>query len=159
MSLLYRREFLKFYSKSIQFERFTDTRTKTIFHRRNTSWNTGVAVQDNAAQQWWSSTILAVNTISNTGKYTKTVHPDFFGEDGGRSSHHSNLQNQWLQVVDYDEDTGNQRGKPSTLTYSFPYTQHTIITSWAQTRIITGQFDSLTDIPIDWLILETIDSW
>ena len=28
-----------------------DTQTKTIFHRHNTSYNTGVAVQDNAAQQ------------------------------------------------------------------------------------------------------------
>ena len=28
-----------------------DTQTKTIFHRRNRSYNTGVAVQDNAAQQ------------------------------------------------------------------------------------------------------------
>ena len=59
------------------------------------------------------------------------VHPDFFGEDGGRSSHHSDLENQWLQVVDYDEDTGDQNGKPSTLPYPFPYTQHIIITSIA----------------------------
>ena len=50
------------------------------------------------------------------------VHPDFFGEDGGRSSHHSDLENQWLQVVDYDEDTGDQNGKPSTLPYPFPCT-------------------------------------
>ena len=47
-------------------------------------YNTGVAVQDNAAQQWWYSAILAANKISNTGK---------FGEDGGRSSHHSDLKN------------------------------------------------------------------
>ena len=56
------------------------------------------------------------------------VHPDFFGEDGGRSSHHSDLENQWLQVVDYDEDTSNQNGKPSTLPYPFPYPQRIIIT-------------------------------
>ena len=37
-------------------------------------------MQDNAAQQWWYSTILAANTISNTGKFAKMVHPDFFGE-------------------------------------------------------------------------------
>ena len=72
----------------------TDTQTKTIFHQHNTSYNTGVAVQDNAAQQWWYSTILAANTISNTGKFAKMVHPDFFGEDGGRSSHQSDLENQ-----------------------------------------------------------------
>ena len=59
------------------------------------------------------------------------VHPDFFGEDGGRSSHHSDLENQWLQVVDYDEDTGDQNDKPSTLPYPFPYTQRFIITSIA----------------------------
>ena len=53
-----------------------------------------VAVQDNAAQQLWYSTILAANTISNTGKFAKMVHPNFFGEDGGRSSHYSDLKNQ-----------------------------------------------------------------
>ena len=34
------------------------------------------------------------------------VHPGFFGEDGGTSSHHSDLENQWLQVADYDEESG-----------------------------------------------------
>ena len=50
-------------------------------------------VQDNAAQQWWYSTILAANTISNTGKFAKMVHPDFFDEDGGKSSHRSDSEN------------------------------------------------------------------
>ena len=59
------------------------------------------------------------------------VHAYFFGEDGSRSSHHSDLENQWLQVVDYDEDTGDQNGKPSTLPYPFSYTQRIIITSIA----------------------------
>ena len=69
--------------------------TKTIFHRsmQHTSCNTDAAVQDNAAQQWWYSTILAVNTISNTGKFAKMVHPDFFDEDGGKSSHRSDSEN------------------------------------------------------------------
>ena len=88
-------------------------------------------MQDNAAQKWLYSTILAANTISNTGKFAKMVHQDFFGEDGGRSFHHSDLENQWLHVVDYDEDTGDQNGKPSTLPYPFPYTQRIIITSIA----------------------------
>ena len=57
------------------------------------------------------------------------VYPNFFDEDSNRSSHHSDLENQWLQVVDYDEDTGDQNGKPSTLPYPFPYTQRIIITS------------------------------
>ena len=154
-----------------------------MFHRRNTSYNTDVPVQDNAAQQWWYSTILAPNTISNwqTGKFAKMVHPDFFGESGGRRSHHSDLENQWLQVVDYDEDTGNQYGKPSTLPYPFPYT-HCIINSIACCQplsmhclqstftklkkensqlgsmwIIVVQCDSLTDMLIDWLFLEIID--
>ena len=112
-------------------------RTWTIFHWQNTSYNTGVAVQDNAAQQWWYSTILTANTISNTGKFAKMVHPDFFGEDGGRSSHHSDLENQWLQVVDYDENTGNQNGKPFTLPYYFPNTQHIIITSIAFCQLLS----------------------
>ena len=51
-------------------------------------------LRDNAAQQWWYSTILAVNAISNNGKFAKMVHPDVFGEDGGRSSHQSDLENQ-----------------------------------------------------------------
>ena len=60
------------------------------------------------------------------------VHPDFFGEDVGRSSHHSDFENQWwLQVGDYDEDTVDQNGKPSTLPYPFPNTQCIIITSIA----------------------------
>ena len=94
MSLLDEREFLNFYPKSILFQHFMDTQTKTIFHRRNTSYNNGVMVQYNAAQQWWYSTILAANTISNTGKFAKMVNPYFFGEDGGRSSHRSDLENQ-----------------------------------------------------------------
>ena len=76
-------------------------------------------MQDNAAQQWWYSTILAENTILNTGKFAKMVNPDFFGEDGDRNSHHSHLENQCLQLVDYDEGTGDQNGKPSTLTPTF----------------------------------------
>ena len=110
------------------------------------------------------------------------VHPDFFGEDGGRSSHHSDLENQWLQVVDYDEDTGDQNGKPSTLPYPFPYTQHIIITSIAFCQPLSmhhlqstftkvkkvnpqlglntedsGSFHSLTDTLIFRLFYETID--
>ena len=54
----------------------------------------GVAVQDNAAQRWWYSTILAANKISNTGKFANMVHPYFFREDGGRISHYSDLENQ-----------------------------------------------------------------
>ena len=34
-------------------------------------YNTGVVVQDNAAQQWWYSAVLAANTILNTGKFAK----------------------------------------------------------------------------------------
>ena len=74
-------------------------------------------MQDDAAQQWWHNTILAANTIPNTGKSTEIVDPDFFGEDGWRSPHHSDLENQLLQAVDYDEDTGDQNGKPPTLLY------------------------------------------
>ena len=85
-------------------------------------------MQDNAGQQWLYSTILAANTISNTGKFAKMVHPDPIGEDGARSTHHSDLENWWLQVVDSDADTGVQNGKPSTLPYPFPYTQSIIIT-------------------------------
>ena len=52
--------------------------TKKIFHLCNTNYNTGIAVQDNAAQQWWYSTILAVSTISNTGKFAKILRCRFF---------------------------------------------------------------------------------
>ena len=53
-------------------------------------------MQDNPVQQWWYSTILAGNTILNTDKFVKMVHHSFFGEDGGRISHHSDLENQRL---------------------------------------------------------------
>ena len=59
--------------------------------------------------------MLVANTISYTSKFAKMVQPDFFSENGGRSPHHSDLGNQLLQVVAYDEDTSNQNGKPSTL--------------------------------------------
>ena len=50
-------------------------------------------MQDNAGQKWWYSTILAVNIISNTSKFSKMVHPDFFGHDGGRRNpNHSDLE-------------------------------------------------------------------
>ena len=39
--------------------------------------------------QYWQRT-----QFHKTGKFVKMVHPDFFGEDGGRSSHHSDLENQ-----------------------------------------------------------------
>ena len=55
--------------------------------------NTDVVVQNNPAQQGWYILILAANTILNTGKFAKNVHPDFFGQYGGRSSHHSDLEN------------------------------------------------------------------
>ena len=35
-------------------------------------------MQDNAEKQWWYDTLLAANTISNTGKFAKMVHSDFF---------------------------------------------------------------------------------
>ena len=46
--------------------------------QRKLQYDTGVAIQDNAAQHWWYNTILAVTTISNTGKLAKAVHPDSF---------------------------------------------------------------------------------
>ena len=49
-------------------------------------------MQDNAAQHWWYNTVLAANTVSNTGKIAEMVHPDFFGEDG-RNPHHSDSEN------------------------------------------------------------------
>ena len=52
------------------------------------------------------------------------VHQDFFSEDGSKSPHHSDLENQWLPEVHYDEDTGDQNGKPSTLPYPPLYTQY-----------------------------------
>ena len=69
------------------------TKDNILSTEHKLQYNTGVAVQDNAAQQWWYSTILASNTISNTGKFARIVHPDFFGDDGGRSPHHSDLEN------------------------------------------------------------------
>ena len=44
----------------------------------------GVAVQDNAAQHWWYSTLLTANAVSNTDKIAKMGHPDFFDENDTR---------------------------------------------------------------------------
>ena len=82
-------------------------------------------MQDNAAQQWCYSTILAPNTISNTVKFAKMIHPDFFDEDGGRKEVLITLT---LILLDNDEDTGDQNSKPSTLPYPIAYTQCIIIT-------------------------------
>ena len=129
-------------------------------------------MQDNAAQQWCYSTILAPNTISNTVKYAKMIHPDFFDEDGGRKEVLITLT---LILLDNDEDTGDQNSKPSTLPYPIAYTQCIIITyiafcqplsmhclqstftkvkkilSWARTQIKVVQIENLTDVLIDWL--------
>ena len=58
-------------------------------------YNTGVAMQDNAVQYTSGTvpTILAANTISNTGNIAKMVYPDFFGGDGDRNPHHSDKGN------------------------------------------------------------------
>ena len=44
-------------------------------------YNPDFAMQDNAAQQWWYSTILARNTISNTGTFPK-MYIQIFWRDG-----------------------------------------------------------------------------
>ena len=55
--------------------RLTDNISAT---QRKLQYDTGVAIQDNAAQRWWYNTILVVSTISNTSRLAKTVHPDSF---------------------------------------------------------------------------------
>ena len=74
----------------------TNTQTKDnniSLTQHKLQYNSGVAMQDNAAQQWWYSTTLVANTISYTGKFAKMVHQNFFGENGDRSPHHSDLEN------------------------------------------------------------------
>ena len=87
-------------------------------------------VQDNAAQQWWYSTILVVNTISNTGKFAKMVHPDFFLVK--MVVKFSSLW-LWKSMIAGSRLWWRywQSGKPSILPCPFPYIQHTIITSIA----------------------------
>ena len=89
------KKFLKCYPKSILFYRLTNMQTKDNISATQHKFqcNTGVAMQDNAAQQRWYSTILGTITISNTGKFPKMVHPDFFGEDGVMNPHHSDSPN------------------------------------------------------------------
>ena len=43
----------------------------------------------------------------------------------------TDLENQWLSVVHYNEDTGHKNSKPSTLPYLSTYTHRIIITSIA----------------------------
>ena len=40
-------------------------------------------------------------------------------------------------IADYDQDTGDQNDKPSTLPYPFPYTQGIIITSIAFCELLS----------------------
>ena len=54
---------------------------------------------------------------------------DFFGEHGGRSSQHSDLEKSTITGSRLCEDTGDQNGKPPPLPYPFPYAQGIIITS------------------------------
>ena len=74
MSLLYEKN-LKMLPQNNIFYRLTDNISAT---QRKLQYDTGVAIQDNAVQQWWLNTILVVNAISNTGKLAKTVYPDSF---------------------------------------------------------------------------------
>ena len=46
--------------------------------QRKLQCNTGLAVQDNEAHQWWYSSNTASKQFSNTGKFAKMVHADFF---------------------------------------------------------------------------------
>ena len=50
-------------------------------------------MQYNAAQHWQYSTILGVNAISNSGTIIEMVHPDSFGDDGGKNPHDSDSEN------------------------------------------------------------------
>ena len=57
---------------------------KTIFHQQETSYNTILVLLSKIMQhiidgivQYWHQTQFH----SNTGKFTKMVHPDFFGDD------------------------------------------------------------------------------
>ena len=52
------------------------TRDNISAMQHSLQYNTGLGTQANAAQHWWYSAILAVNKISNTGKFTKMVHRD-----------------------------------------------------------------------------------
>ena len=72
-----------------------DTQTKTIFHRRNTSYNTTLVLwckimQHNSGGtvQYWQQTQFQI--LVNLPKWYIQI---FFGEEGGRSSHHSDLKN------------------------------------------------------------------
>ena len=87
-------KFIKCYPKSILLYYFADTQIKDSISvtKRKLQYNIGVAMQDNAAQHWWYSTIPAANTVSVTGKITEMVHPDIFGEDG-RNPQNSDSEN------------------------------------------------------------------
>ena len=77
------KKILKCYPEPILSYSLSDIKTKENISatQHKLQYNIGVAMQDNGAQHWWYSTILAANTISNTDKLAKTVHPDFFGEE------------------------------------------------------------------------------
>ena len=102
---------------------------KNIFYRlidnisatqRKLQYDTGVVIQDNAAQHWWYNTILAANTISNTGKHVKTVHSGSFRVEP------SSLRLRKLMIAGrYAVRMTNH------LLHPFPYLQPMLITSLA----------------------------
>ena len=59
---------------------FTDLQTKGSISatQLQLQYNIGVKMQGNVARQWWYSTILVVDTILNTDKIAKMVHPGIF---------------------------------------------------------------------------------
>ena len=73
------KQFLKCYQNRLRLP-ILSTR-KTIFQRRNLSYNTTLVLQmqDNAAQ----------HTGGTVPKIAKMIHPEFFGEHVGRNPHHS----------------------------------------------------------------------
>ena len=88
--------------------------------QRKLQYDTGVAIQDNAAQHWWYNTILAANTISNTGKHDKTVHSDSFHVEP------SSLRLRKLMIA--GRYAVRMTNHPL---HTFPYLQAMIITSLA----------------------------
>ena len=72
------------------------------------------------------------NTISNTGKFVKIVHRDFFGEDGGKNPHYSDPKTDDCDTVASDKDACDcairMENHPL---YALSYPQPFIITSIA----------------------------
>ena len=159
-----------------------DTQTKTIFHRGNTSYNTGVAMQhmqhsSGGTVQYWQRTqfqilvnlpkwyiqvflvkMVAEVLITLTQKINDCMQETVMKILAIRMVNHPLYFTLYfiLSVLSLPPQPSANHYQ-CTVFKALLLKQRKRIPSWARTWIIVVQFESLTDTLIDWLYSETID--